>query len=212
MIIRNEKGEIIFSGEDLQGANLLCADLRDANLRDANLHDANLRGANLRDADLQGANLQGANLQDANLQGANLQDADLHGADLHGANLQDANLLGANLQGANFSKNDIKTIAAERKIIPDGDVVGYKKLRNGTVCVLRIPADAKRVGGVVGRKCRAEYAVVVEGKGVSAYDSTFRYVAGATVRPSAFCDNPSIECAEGIHFFLTRKEAENYNI
>ena len=72
MIIKNKEGEVIFEGDNLQGADLQYANLRGANLRGANLRGANLLGANLRDADLQGADLQYAYLRGADLRGAYL--------------------------------------------------------------------------------------------------------------------------------------------
>ena len=74
-----------------------------------------------------------------------------------------------------------------------------------------IPAAAKRVGGMIGRKCRAEWVEVLDGEGVSSYDNGLKYAVGAVVRPSTpFDDDVRVECASGIHFFITRTEAENY--
>ena len=39
--------------------------------------------------------------------------------------------------------------------------------------------------------------------GYSLHDPTFEYHKGATVIPSGFTPNPTQECGEGIHFFLT---------
>ena len=38
----------------------------------------------------------------------------------------------------------------------------------------------------------------------------FVYRVGETVRPDAWGGDRWVECAGGIHFFLTRYEAENY--
>ena len=97
-----------------------------------------------------------------------------------------------------------------RKIVADGDLVVYKKLSGGTISTLKIPANAKRVGGLTGRKCRAEYAVVLDGEGISAHDSKTVYKVSEVVKPDSFDPNPLIECAPGIHFFISREEAENY--
>ena len=167
---------------------------------------ANLRGANLWRADLRYANLQGANLRSANLQGADLWSADLQGADLRGADLQGADLRGADLKGA---ENVPPFAAAQTSITPEGDLIGYKKLAGGVICKLRIPADAKR-SNATGRKCRAEYAIILEGEGASKYDPKFVYKVGETVRPTKpFADDRWNECAPGIHFYLTRIEAES---
>jgi hypothetical protein len=186
-------------------------DLRGANLCGANLRGADLRGANLCGADLCGADLCGADLRGADLREANLRGADLRGANLCGANLRAANLCGANLRGADLRGADLEKILSQRTILADGDLIGWKKLCCGIICKLKIPADAKRVGGLVGRKCRAEYAIVLDGEGNSKYDRSFIYKIGATVKPDSFDPNPLVECSNGIHFFITRKEAEEYN-
>ena len=152
------------------------------------------QGAGLWRADLQGANLQGANLQGANLQGANLRSADLQGA---------------NLQGASC----IDLIIARTRILPEGDIIGYKKCINGVIVKLKIPANAKR-SHAFGRKCRAEFAEVLEVFGaetaVSCHDSKTIYKAGEIVRPDRWSDDWLNECDSGIHFFITKIEAENY--
>lgn len=133
--------------------------------------------------------------------------ADLSYADLSYADLRGANLSGANLGGA---KN-----LPEFQIPQDGALVGYKKLREGVVAKLLIPAGAKRTASLVGRKCRAEFAEVLELSGGakeahSLHDATFIYRVGEIVRPDAFCDDIREECRPGIHFFQTREEAERY--
>ena len=89
-------------------------------------------------------------------------------------------------------------------------------MREGLIAKLRIPADAKR-SNATGRKCRAEYAEVMEvvnaagnavAVGYSQHDHRFEYRAGDTVRPHAFDDDRWNECAPGIHFYITRAEAE----
>ena len=173
---------------------------------------ADLRSANLRSANLSYANLSYANLSYANLSSTDLSYANLSSTDLSYANLSYANLRYANLSYANLRYANLRKLYAIRTILPEGDLIGYKQLRGGTICKLRIPADAKRVGGLVGRKCRAEFAVVLEGEGFSKHDPQFKYTAGQVVKPSeAFNDSLVSECESGIHFFITRQEAEDYS-
>ena len=127
-------------------------------------------------------------------------------SNLSGANLCWADLSGADLRGA---KNIPVSVFAVTIIAAEGDLIGYKKLASGMICKLRIPAEAKR-SNATGRKCRAEYAVVLEGNGFSQHDPGFEYRVGETVRPrEPFDDDRWNECASGIHFFLTRQEAED---
>jgi hypothetical protein len=185
-----------------------------ANLSGANLSGAYLSGANLSGANLSGAYLSGAYLSGANLSGAYLSGAYLSGANLSGANLSGANLSGAYLSGANLSgaKNADLAIAMTR-ILPEGQLIGYKKCRNGVIVKLQIPAKAKR-SHAFGRKCRAEYAKVLHIYGAdeaySTHDSTFVYHKGEIVRPDKWDDDWTNECSSGVHFFITREEAEAY--
>jgi len=148
---------------------------------------------------------------DANLGSANLGYADLRYADLGSANLRSANLRSA--------KNADLAIAMTR-ILPEGDIIGWKKCADGKIAKLRIPTEAKR-SHAFGRKCRAEYAEVLEiyrGKrlvksATSQYDSSFTYKVGETVRPkSKFSEDWTEECASGIHFFITREEALDHDL
>jgi hypothetical protein len=187
-------------GQDLRGANLSGADLLGADLRGANLSCADLNGANLSSSDLNGANLSGADLRGADLRGAHLLGADLLGADLRGANLLGADLRGANLSGAKGLESFC--------ILPEGSIIGYKKLRGGTIATLQIPHDAKRVNAYGSRKCRAEFAYVLSGTGKACHDST-EYKIGL-IEPNSFNPDPRVECSNGIHFFITRQEAIDY--
>ncbi len=194
---------------DLRSANLRSADLRSADLRSADLRSANLYGANLYGADLRSANLYGADLRSANLRSADLRSADLRSADLRSANLYGADLYGADLIDAKGTDLAI----AQTRILPDGDLIGWKKCCNDVIVKLRIPEAAKR-SHAFGRKCRAEYAEVLEVIGAdeatSQHDGKTKYRTGETVRPDKFDENWMEECASGIHFFITRAEAESY--
>ena len=203
-------------GANLKGAYLECAYLKGAYLEGANLKGANLYGANLECAYLECANLKGANLECANLKGANLKGAYLEGATLEGANLYGANLecaylYGANLEGATLEGANLKGAKLPNfQICPEeGDFIAWKKVREGVLKLL-VPATAKRTSSLVGRKCRAEFVVVLEGSGVSKHDGKTVYEPGMTVYPDKYDDDIRVECTSGIHFFITRKEAEEY--
>jgi hypothetical protein len=151
-------------------------------------------------ADLQGAYLDGANLQGANLQGANLQ----------GAYLEGAYLMGADLQGA---KNIPELAVAQTVILPEGPIIGWKKCRNDVIVKLLIPYNARR-SNATGRKCRAEFVKVLQvfgaEIGVSTYNEITQYRKGETVACDTWNEDRWTECGGGIHFFITRIEAEKY--
>jgi hypothetical protein len=205
----------IKSRADLSGADLSRADLSRADLHGANLSGANLSGANLSGADLSRANLSGADLSRANLSGANLSGANLSGANLSGANLSRANLSGANLSGARNAELQL----SETLIVPEyGGFIGWKKLEDGLIVKLLIPEDAKRLNAYHSRKCRASKAIVLDitkngdavNIGKSKHDNNFIYEIGAEVIPDSFDDDRRNECSAGIHFFITKIEAESY--
>ena len=212
--IKNVLTEAVKQHAYLQGADLRGADLQGANLRGADLRDADLQGANLRGADLRGAYLRDADLEGADLQGADLEGADLRGADLEGADLQRAYLRRANLQGADLQRaNSLNTI------LPEGELIAWKKLQNNLIAKLLIPLKAKRVNCIGSRKCRFEYCKVIaiyDGRkkvkeGIGTYDKELIYKTGEIVKPDKFDPSPLIECSNGIHAFITRLEAEEYS-
>ena len=155
-----------------------------------------------------------ADLRDANLCGANLCGANLCGADLRVANLRDANLCGADLR-------DAKNAPFVPMACPDsGSFTAWKKA-HGHIVKLLIPEDARR-SSATGRKCRCDKAIVVAIETVSGesaeldeiasdHDGTFIYKVGETVTEPNFCEDRFNECAEGIHFFINRQEAVDYN-
>ncbi len=197
-------------GADLCGADLCGADLRGSNLCDADLCGADLRGSDLCGADLRGSNLCDADLCDANLCGAYLCGANLYGADLRGTNLRGANLRGANLRDAKGCYLSCPT---------EGSFIGWKKA-SGHIVKLRIPEDARR-SSATGHKCRCDKAYVMEIQNMDGtkatedtvradHDKNFVYTVGATVEVPDFDDNRWSECAPGIHFFIDRRAAVEY--
>ena len=163
-------------------------------------------------ADLSRADLSRANLSRADLSRANLSRADLSGAYLLGANLSGADLSRADLSGANLSRAKGSELAIARtRILPEGSLIGWKKCQSGVIVKLRIPEEAKR-SHAFGRKCRAEYADVMEvigaEVGISDHDRMTEYRAGERVTCDKWIDDWQEECAGGIHFYITREEAE----
>ena len=163
--------------------------------------DRNLSGANLDGANLDGADLYGTDLSGANLSGANLRGAKVHGADLYGANLSGA-------------KNIPAKVTSTTTITPtSGQFIGWKSCQSGVLVKLMVGKNAKR-SNATGRKCRAEYVkvlgVIGAEFGISKHDRRTEYRVGKIVRCDKWNEDRWVECGGGIHFFLTRIEAENY--
>ena len=163
--------------------------------------------ADLSGADLSGADLSGANLSRANLQGADLSRAHLSWADLSWANLSRAHLSRANLS---WAKN-AELATAMTVIVPAGEFIAWKKCRDNKIVKLLIPARAKR-SSASGRKFRAEYVKVLEvvggGEAVSSYTEDVVYRKGKIVRCDKWNPDRWTECGGGIHFFITKEEAQ----
>ena len=139
------------------------------------------------------------------------------GADLTGAYLTDADLTGADLTGADLrgAQNIPAHTAAQLMTCPEcGAFVGWKKCQNNVIVKLSIPAEARRSSATT-RKCRAEFADVLEIFGAeeafSAHDDGKTvYRVGERVHCHEWDEDRWNECSGGIHFFITRCEAENY--
>ena len=129
-------------------------------------------------------------------------------------NLQSANLRSANLQYADLQYAKNKEIAeAITSVLPEGNLVGWKKCRGDIIVKVLIPHRAKRSNST-GRKCRAEYVKILQvfgGEvGISSYDEKTFYRKGEIVKCNTWNDDRWTECGGGIHFFITRVEAEAY--
>ena len=133
--------------------------------------------------------------------------ADLSGADLSGAK---------NLDSVKYS---VQTAFFAIGCPEKGAFTAFKKCGQYIV-ELEVCADAKR-SSATSRKCRVSKAKVVEITNLdgtpaditivsSDYDSNFNYTVGEIVEEPKFEENRWIECAPGIHCFITRQEAVNY--
>lgn len=207
---------------DLYGVNLNDAQLANANLRGINLQNANLRDTKCLDTSFVHANLQNADLQGANLCYTNLREADLRGTNLYGADLRNANLHQAYISSeTNLTHvyTDIYTLFFSLQCPEEGSFIGYKKANNLIVKLL-ITENAKR-SSATSRKCRCSEAEVLSITNLdgtpapqkcvaSDYCDDFVYTVGETVHVPDFDENRWNECSTGIHFFITRKEAELY--
>ena len=128
------------------------------------------------------------------------------------ANLADANLTSANL-------TDALGLGAYIRCPSKGTIVGYKKGAGGAIITLAIPASARRVNCIGSFKCRCDKAKVMSIVGenglpqrssASGSDHDFIYTVGKTVKEPKYDPSDLVECSTGIHFFITRSEAEEY--
>ena len=94
---------------------------------------------------------------------------------------------------------------------------------NDIYCIVKLTIpDSARRSNAGGTKCRADKAIVediqdFDGNSIdviahSLYDYRFTYTKGQTVSVDVFSTDRYSECAEGIHFFLDRKDAVNFKM
>lgn len=164
--------------------------------------------ADLRSADLTGLNMICANLAHADLSFANLSHADL----------TNTILVGAHMTGVDLTSADYTGTIVNLQCPEEGSFIAWKKLRDGAIAKLLIPEDAER-SSATSRKCRASKAIVLAiyntygeeiSEGTSKRDMEFIYRVGETVYPDHWDEDRWNECSNGIHFFITRREAEEY--
>ena len=86
------------------------------------------------------------------------------------------------------------------------------------IITISIPEDARR-SSAYGNKCRCDKAKVLDIRtfggqkvksAVSIYDHSFVYEVNKEVSAPDFDENRWHECAPGIHFFMSEKEALDY--
>lgn len=114
-----------------------------------------------------------------------------------------------------------------KSMLPEeGAFIAYKKVycqlpeeEGAAIATLLIPEDAERVAPVYSRKCRASKAKVLSITTLSGDDilkahsirnSSFVYEVGKTVVADKFNKNVFVECSNGIHFFIRKKDAKRY--
>ena len=89
----------------------------------------------------------------------------------------------------------------------------YKKSDEGKIITLEIPIGAK-VFSINNNKRRTNKVKVIDMQGEtelsSIHDNDFKYHVGDEIEITDFNERYNVECSTGIHFFLTREEAEKY--
>lgn len=120
----------------------------------------------------------------------------------------------------NHNIEDAKGLDTIHSVCPEtGGFIGWKRCQNNRVVKLYIPASAKRSSNI-GRKCRCNKAFVLEIYDIttnkkcniaqSIYDPNFKYKKFRMIKSKEFCENKWESCAQGIHFFMEKREAMEY--
>lgn len=219
-----------FNEADLSAAMLRNASIRSSNFGYANLHKASLANADFgEDIDKDEISLRyfthfiGANMIGAQLDKAKISNVDFTDANLSRATFFDASFMEkvyfdhANLGCSNFydifdnAKGNLLEYR-KGKILTE-DIIGYKKCKGDVIVTLCIPRGAI-VFSINGNKCRTNKAKVIAIDGADRAISTHKhmsYYVGDEFTIYDFDCQYNEECGKGIHFFMTKEEAESYN-
>ena len=97
----------------------------------------------------------------------------------------------------------------------EGSFIAWKKFRDGKIAKIQVPEDALRTGGTR-YTCRASEVLVLDifegdtscDEAVSIDDENLVFRKGELVKDNEEFDPSLLHNGEGIHFFITRAEAE----
>jgi uncharacterized protein YjbI with pentapeptide repeats len=142
--------------------------------------------------------------------------------------MNNVDLIGTRINNSNIRVFKCKNIALQQIVPETGSFIGWKqvnvyKSNENTEYIIKgiaklyIPANAKRISS--GRKCRCSKAKVLKiynphtgesfNTALSMYKDNFEYKVGEYVYADDF-DEECNECSNGIHFFLSEREAMTY--
>ena len=166
--------------------------------------------------------IKDASLSGMDLSGVSFDNSRFYNARFDNSSFDNSRFYNSRFDNSRFDEKSKKSIAQYKylwQIIPtEGSFIAYKKA-SGCVLKLEIPLKAKRVCNIINRKCRASYVKtlkITDSNGESIKeaagnsDSKTIYKVGELTKADSFDDNFLNDCTNGIHFFVTRKEAENW--
>ncbi len=216
---------------DLTRAHAVRANFNNCCLWDNCWKEAVLAHSQMVNAQLCDGRFEGADLSSCNMFVADIDYAHFENADLSYANMRwTANSYWASFQGADMKHvildgspiNDRAAEGAKNLFIPmlcpeEGSFIGWKKCRDNRIMKIQITEGASRTGG--NTDCvRASEVFVLEiydgdktcSEAVCLSDEKLIYHKGDVVRDTEEFDPSLLHDGEGIHFFLSRVEAERF--
>ncbi len=199
------------SGEDLSHMDFTLSSFQNTVLNGVNFENSIVENALFDGCPMKGANFKNARMVTASFRYCDMRECNIEGADLFGAVLEFAKLDGI------ISNDDTKWF---RLHCPEtGAFLAYKKCVNDRMVQLLVPADAKRTSATL-RSCRCNKAKVLTIKSFdfkenfdeawSLVDENFVYKRGEWVEVKDFNEDRWQDSTTGIHFWMTRAEAEAY--
>lgn len=208
--------EVEFEPMDLSGWDLSNMDFTLSSLQNVVLSGVDFHDSSVENALFDGCTLHGANFQNANMKTASFRYCDMGECNIKGANLYGAVLEYADLEGI---VSDEMTQWFRLRCPEKGPFLAYKKCVNDRMVQLLVPADAKRTSATL-PSCRCSKAKVLTIKSFdfkenfeeawSLVDENFVYKKGEWVEVKDFNEDRWMDSTTGIHFWMSREEAEAY--
>ncbi|MCI8321798.1 MAG: pentapeptide repeat-containing protein [Dorea sp.] len=218
---RKEGERLKFIEKEIWNMDLRGVDLRNMDFTLSSFQNTVLDGADFENSSVENALFDGCSVKEANFKNARLVTASFRHCDMRGCNIEGADLFGAVLESARLEGvvSDENTKWFRLHCPEKGAFLGYKKCVNDRMVQLLIPADAKRTSATL-PSCRCSKAKVLTIKSFdftqnfdeawSLVDENFVYRKGEWVEVWDFNENRWQDSTTGIHFWMTRTEAEAY--
>lgn len=201
---------------DLSGEDLSNMDFTLSSFQNTVLDGVDFEGSTVENALFDGCSMRKANFRNAKMVTASFRYCDMRECNIEGANLYGAVLEFAKLDGI---VSDEATQWFRLHCPETGAFLAYKKCVNDRMVQLLVPADAKRTSATL-PSCRCNKAKVLTIKSFdfkenfdeawSLVDENFVYRKGEWVEVKNFNEDRWQDSTTGIHFWLTRAEAEAY--
>ncbi len=234
---RSDFSNSVFSCSDFRSANFnnTCferTNFNNSDFKSVNFSNSNFSNTNFHNADFSNSDFSYSDFNNTNFHNTNFNNSDFSYSNFHNSNFYNSNFSysdfnnidfrNANFSKSNFNKSNFSNVSFNYRITPEeGVIIGWKKA-NKKIVKLEINCSDEISGGLISRKLRTNKVKVLEIQNIdgtkvdineirSDYDEYFVYRVGETIEIGDFVKDDKIECARGIHFFLTRNEAIHYN-
>lgn len=260
LLNKPELDESIWDGCDLQRSLIKLGNIRNANFRQCDMTFANISstaviGTVFSDVKFTKASIRVSTFINCLFTRVTFDYCFLDRVSFVNCGFEDCSFCGVNADPGVFDKScefEGGSPDTGKPYIPmacpdQGEFIGYKKaeayipgylgVTGNVIVTLRIPASARR-SSALGRKCRCEYAEVIDIEWADEYlketaepparaQSSYyqhvyaargqrnkwvglEYVLGSMVYPDSFDPDRWNECTKGIHFFINKQEAINF--
>ena len=220
----------------LENYNLSFLEIKNRDLSDALFHKCDMRSMKIQNCDLSFTVFSNNNMNNITFSICNFNTTKFYSTNLSeglfiNCTLTNVKLTDTNLSGVKIMDCKLDNIIANPftsfynlQCPEEGSFIGFKKAYINTTPVivkLQITEDSLRSSST-SRKCRCSKAKVLsisyldgtecsqDTIAFSQYDNDFVYKVGEILEIKNFNKDRWKECANGIHFFITREEAVNY--